>query len=152
MSLLIPGLRSLADVRREYIEVIKDDLQHHLVLDFNDQAINRFFEHQMLTSFKKFRGECHRHFKNYSNPEQTHVNPSQILVGRKEDWHFLCDHYMSCAFQAAKDSACLSWGPKPKSRKTTSASSSSTMFSQAMEYELQQALIEQQQIELDEAK
>ncbi|KAA0037957.1 uncharacterized protein E6C27_scaffold36G001380 [Cucumis melo var. makuwa] len=46
----------------------------------------------------------------------------------------------------------LDWRPKPKSRKTASASSFSTMFSQAREYELQQIMIEQQHVELDEAK
>ena len=28
------------------------------VLDYNDQAMNRFVEHQMFTSFKEFRGNC----------------------------------------------------------------------------------------------
>ncbi|KAL0546258.1 hypothetical protein IC582_016164 [Cucumis melo] len=49
------------DVGREYIEVVKGDLQRFFVLDFNDQAMNRFVEHQMLTTFKEFR------FRN-SNP------------------------------------------------------------------------------------
>ncbi|TYK05071.1 CACTA en-spm transposon protein [Cucumis melo var. makuwa] len=44
-----------ADVEREYIEVVKGDLQRLFVLDFNDQAMNRFVEHQMLTTFKEFR-------------------------------------------------------------------------------------------------
>ncbi|KAA0056437.1 CACTA en-spm transposon protein [Cucumis melo var. makuwa] len=42
------------DVGRDYIEVIKVDLQLFFVLDFNDQAINRFVEHQMLSTFKEF--------------------------------------------------------------------------------------------------
>ncbi|TYK08271.1 CACTA en-spm transposon protein [Cucumis melo var. makuwa] len=33
------------------------------VLDFNDQAMNRFVEHQMFS-------DCHRHFKKYSDPEE----------------------------------------------------------------------------------
>ncbi|TYK09603.1 CACTA en-spm transposon protein [Cucumis melo var. makuwa] len=37
------------DVGREYIEV------RLFVLDFNDQAMNRFVEHQMLITFKEFR-------------------------------------------------------------------------------------------------
>ncbi|TYK27647.1 CACTA en-spm transposon protein [Cucumis melo var. makuwa] len=43
-----------ADVRREYIEVVKGDLQRLFMLDFNDQAMNRFVKHQMLTTFKEF--------------------------------------------------------------------------------------------------
>ncbi|XP_050944812.1 uncharacterized protein LOC127150611 [Cucumis melo] len=89
----------LADVGREYIEVVKGDLQRLFVLDFNDQAMNRFVEHQMLTTFKEFRADCHRHFKKYSNPKEAHANPPNALVGRDEDWHFLCDHYISRAFQ-----------------------------------------------------
>uniref|UniRef100_A0A9I9E468 CACTA en-spm transposon protein n=1 Tax=Cucumis melo TaxID=3656 RepID=A0A9I9E468_CUCME len=81
-----------ADVGREYIERL-------FVIDFNDQAMNRFVEHQMLTTFKKFRADCHRHFKKYSDPEEARANPPNALVGRDEDWHFLCDHYISRAFQ-----------------------------------------------------
>ncbi|KAA0063909.1 CACTA en-spm transposon protein [Cucumis melo var. makuwa] len=69
------------------------------VLDFNDQAMNRFIEHQMLTTFKEFRVDYHRHFKKYSDPEKARNNPPNALVGRHEDWYFLCDHYMSHAFQ-----------------------------------------------------
>ncbi|TYK24203.1 CACTA en-spm transposon protein [Cucumis melo var. makuwa] len=43
-----------ADVRREYIEVVKGDVQRHFVLDFNDQAMTGFIEHQIFTSFKEF--------------------------------------------------------------------------------------------------
>ncbi|KAA0046471.1 CACTA en-spm transposon protein [Cucumis melo var. makuwa] len=88
-----------ADVGKEYIEVVKDDLQRHFVLDFNDQAIKRFVEHQILTSFEEFRGECYRHFKKYSNLIQASANPLHILVERMEDWQFLCNHYMSRVFQ-----------------------------------------------------
>ncbi|TYK30471.1 CACTA en-spm transposon protein [Cucumis melo var. makuwa] len=88
-----------ADVGREYIEVVKGDLQRLFVLDFNDKTMNRFVEHQMLTTFKEFRVDCHRHFKKYSDPEEARANPPNALVGRDEDWHFLCDHYISRAFQ-----------------------------------------------------
>ncbi|XP_050942276.1 uncharacterized protein LOC127149923 [Cucumis melo] len=81
-----------ADVGREYIERL-------FVLDFNDQAMNKFVEHQMLTTFKEFRADCHRHFKKYSDPEKARANPPNTLVGRDEDWHFLYDHYISRAFQ-----------------------------------------------------
>ncbi|KAA0060076.1 CACTA en-spm transposon protein [Cucumis melo var. makuwa] len=49
------------------------------VLDFYDQAMNRFVEHQMLTTFKKFRANCHRHFKKYSDLEDARTNPPNAL-------------------------------------------------------------------------
>ncbi|KAA0035848.1 CACTA en-spm transposon protein [Cucumis melo var. makuwa] len=52
-----------ANVGREYIEVVKGDLHHFFVLDFNDQVMNRLVEHQMLNTFKKFMGDCHKQFK-----------------------------------------------------------------------------------------
>ncbi|KAA0044880.1 CACTA en-spm transposon protein [Cucumis melo var. makuwa] len=45
-----------ANVGREYIEVVKGDLQ-------------------MLTTFKEFRADCHRHFKKYSDSEEARANP-----------------------------------------------------------------------------
>ncbi|KAA0047935.1 CACTA en-spm transposon protein [Cucumis melo var. makuwa] len=63
------------DVGRKYIEVVKCDLQQFFVLDFNDQAMNRFVEHQMLMTFKEFQTDCHRHFKKYSDPEEARANP-----------------------------------------------------------------------------
>ncbi|TYK11142.1 CACTA en-spm transposon protein [Cucumis melo var. makuwa] len=86
-----------ADVDKKYIEAVKGNLQQFFVLDFNDQAMNRFVEHQMLTTFKEFQTDCHRHFKKYSDLEEARANPPNTLVGRYEDWHFLCDHYMSRA-------------------------------------------------------
>ncbi|XP_050943457.1 uncharacterized protein LOC127150206 [Cucumis melo] len=74
-----------ADVGREYIEVVKGNLQRFFVLDLNDQAMNRFVEHQMLTTFKEFRVDCHRHFKKYSDPEEARANSPNALVGRHED-------------------------------------------------------------------
>ncbi|TYK04312.1 CACTA en-spm transposon protein [Cucumis melo var. makuwa] len=62
-------------------------------------ALNRFVKHQMLTSFKEFRGDCHRHFKKYNDPEQARANSVYRLVGRLKDWSYLCDHYMSHAFK-----------------------------------------------------
>uniref|UniRef100_A0A9I9EKG3 CACTA en-spm transposon protein n=1 Tax=Cucumis melo TaxID=3656 RepID=A0A9I9EKG3_CUCME len=73
------------DVGREYIEVIKGNLQRFFVLDFNDQENNRFVEHQTLNTFKGFRADCHRHFKMYSDPKEARTNPPNILVGRDED-------------------------------------------------------------------
>ncbi|TYK01279.1 CACTA en-spm transposon protein [Cucumis melo var. makuwa] len=74
-----------ADVDREYIEVVKADLQSFFVLDFNDQAMNRFVKHQILHIFKEFRGDCHRHFKKYSDPVEACANPPHLLVA--EDAH-----------------------------------------------------------------
>ncbi|KAA0033868.1 CACTA en-spm transposon protein [Cucumis melo var. makuwa] len=67
------------DVSREYIEVVKGDLQWFFMLDLNDQAMNRFVKHQMLNTFKKFRGDCHMHFTKYSDPKEAHVNPPHLL-------------------------------------------------------------------------
>ncbi|TYK22325.1 CACTA en-spm transposon protein [Cucumis melo var. makuwa] len=74
-----------AEVGREYIEVVKGGLQRFFVLDFNDEAMNKFVEHQMVTTFKEFRADCHRHFKKYSDPEEARANPPNALVGRDED-------------------------------------------------------------------
>ncbi|TYK02142.1 CACTA en-spm transposon protein [Cucumis melo var. makuwa] len=35
----------------------------------------------------------------YRDPKQTRANSTHRLVGRLEDWYFLCDHYLSRAFQ-----------------------------------------------------
>ncbi|TYJ97142.1 CACTA en-spm transposon protein [Cucumis melo var. makuwa] len=70
---------NLANIDREYIEVVKDDLQRFFVLNFNVQVMNKFVEHQMFTTFKKFRADCHRHFKKYSNLEEARANPPNIL-------------------------------------------------------------------------
>ncbi|KAA0055175.1 CACTA en-spm transposon protein [Cucumis melo var. makuwa] len=67
------------DVGREYIEVVKGDLQRLFVLDFNDQAMNRFVEHQMLTTFKEFRVDCYKYFKKYSDQEEARANPPNAL-------------------------------------------------------------------------
>ncbi|KAA0057011.1 CACTA en-spm transposon protein [Cucumis melo var. makuwa] len=39
----------------------------------------KFVEHQMLTTFKEFRADCHRHFKKYSDPEEARANPPNAL-------------------------------------------------------------------------
>ncbi|TYK04345.1 gamma-aminobutyrate transaminase POP2 [Cucumis melo var. makuwa] len=49
------------------------------------QPGGRFVEHQMLTTFKEFWADCHRHIKKYSYPKEAHVNPPNILVGCHED-------------------------------------------------------------------
>ncbi|KAA0062288.1 CACTA en-spm transposon protein [Cucumis melo var. makuwa] len=73
---LLNHLQFLGDVAVSTIRVG----EHFSVLDFNDHAINKFVEHQILTCFKEFKGYCHRHLKKYNDPEQTRANPSHILV------------------------------------------------------------------------
>ncbi|KAA0060834.1 CACTA en-spm transposon protein [Cucumis melo var. makuwa] len=48
---------------------------------------------------KTFPVCCLKHFKKYSYLDEARANTPDILVGRNEDFHYLCDHYMSCAFQ-----------------------------------------------------
>ncbi|KAA0050066.1 CACTA en-spm transposon protein [Cucumis melo var. makuwa] len=153
-----------ADVGREYIEVVKGDLQ-------------------MLTTFKEFRTDCHRHFKKYSDPEEARANPPNALYelaerrGQPVDrvelfWktHIRAGTFVS---QAAEDAhnqmlelqsqptqrvvshslriryaircwvddqatqKAFGWGPKPKARRTASASSLSTSCSQSTEKEIE---------------
>uniref|UniRef100_A0A9I9E598 CACTA en-spm transposon protein n=1 Tax=Cucumis melo TaxID=3656 RepID=A0A9I9E598_CUCME len=61
---------SWATIGREYIEVVKANLQWFFVFDFNDQAMNRFIEYQMLSTFKEFQDDCHRQFKKYTTPRR----------------------------------------------------------------------------------
>uniref|UniRef100_A0A9I9E5Y1 CACTA en-spm transposon protein n=1 Tax=Cucumis melo TaxID=3656 RepID=A0A9I9E5Y1_CUCME len=70
-------------VGREYIEVVKGDLQRFFVLDFNDQAMNRFVVHQMLNTFKEFWVDRHRHFTKYSDPEKARANPLYLLSNHR---------------------------------------------------------------------
>ncbi|KAA0041789.1 CACTA en-spm transposon protein [Cucumis melo var. makuwa] len=79
------------DITPEYIELRKGRL--HIMLDFTDPTLTRFVEHQMLNTWKAFRGENHRHYKKFSDPEQARANPPLRLKNRVEDWHFLCNHY-----------------------------------------------------------
>ncbi|KAA0049780.1 CACTA en-spm transposon protein [Cucumis melo var. makuwa] len=134
------------NVGRKYIEIIKGDLQRQFVLDFNDQVMNRFVEHQILTSFKEFRGDCYKHFKKYSDPEQVaeDVHGSQPL-SRDE----ICETILDRQSSYSKG---LGWGPKPKSRKTASISSSSTTFLQAREYKLQEVKLSSNESKFNEAK
>ncbi|KAA0035038.1 CACTA en-spm transposon protein [Cucumis melo var. makuwa] len=83
-----------ANIGREYIEV------WFFVLDFNDQVMNRFVEHQMLNTFKKFR-DCHRHFKKYSNPEVARANPPHLLtIG------LLKRHWLGTQAKSPQDDEC----------------------------------------------
>ncbi|KAA0038251.1 CACTA en-spm transposon protein [Cucumis melo var. makuwa] len=67
-----------ADVPPKYIEVVKCDL-------LGNQELNRFIEYQMFMTFKEFKGDCHRHFKKYSDPEEAGANISNRLVNRSKD-------------------------------------------------------------------
>ncbi|KAA0037869.1 CACTA en-spm transposon protein [Cucumis melo var. makuwa] len=78
---------------------VRKTFRRLFVLDFNDQTMNKFVEYHMLTTFKEFWADCHRHFKKYNNPEEARANLPNALVGRHEDWRFLCNHYISGAFQ-----------------------------------------------------
>ncbi|KAA0039275.1 CACTA en-spm transposon protein [Cucumis melo var. makuwa] len=44
------------------------------------QVIDVFFKHQMLITFKEFRGDCHRPFKKYSDLKEAHANPPHLLA------------------------------------------------------------------------
>ncbi|TYK23194.1 CACTA en-spm transposon protein [Cucumis melo var. makuwa] len=165
-----------ADVGREYIE-------RFFVLDFNDQTMNRFVEHQMLNTFKTFQVDYHKHFKKYSNLEEARANPPNILhelVEKKgesidrvklfrethvrvgtfvsqttEDVHNqmlelqsqptpegsqplsedeICDQVLGRRPGYSKD---LGWGPKPKARKITSASSSTISCSSSTQKQIE---------------
>ncbi|KAA0066947.1 CACTA en-spm transposon protein [Cucumis melo var. makuwa] len=52
----------------------------------------KFVEHQMLSTFKEFRNDCHRHFKKYSDPEKTRANPPHILYELVEQKRESVDH------------------------------------------------------------
>ncbi|KAA0043440.1 uncharacterized protein E6C27_scaffold1639G00520 [Cucumis melo var. makuwa] len=129
-----------ANVGREYIKVVKGDLQRFFVLDFNDQAMNRFIEHQMLSTFKEFRVDCHRHFKKYNDPEEARANPLKLSsqptpkASRPLSGDEICDKVLSRRPDYSKG---LSWGSKSKARKTTSTSSSSMSRSQSTKRELE---------------
>ncbi|KAA0047463.1 CACTA en-spm transposon protein [Cucumis melo var. makuwa] len=73
-------------VERSVVRHVTDDFidDRLFVLDFNDQAMNRFIEHQMLTMFKEFWADCHRHFKKYSDLDEARANLPNALVGRHE--------------------------------------------------------------------
>ncbi|KAA0054221.1 CACTA en-spm transposon protein [Cucumis melo var. makuwa] len=115
------------------------------MLDFNDQAMNRFVEHQMLTTFKEFQADCHRHFKKYNDPEEARANPPNALEQSRtnkaarqkqpynhssESKSFLQRQPQRMRIRSGYLKG-LGWGPKPKARRTTSASSSSTSCSQS---------------------
>ncbi|KAA0038852.1 CACTA en-spm transposon protein [Cucumis melo var. makuwa] len=150
------GSSSVGDntnVRREYIEVVKGDLQRLFVLDFNDQAMNRFVEHQMLTTFISAVHSRSNHgrtrlldrinltiivagpscfYNNKSNagtPIPAYPKGSQPL---SEDE--ICDQVLGRRPSYSKG---LGWGPKPKARRTASASSSSTSCSQSTQKEIE---------------
>ncbi|KAA0041305.1 CACTA en-spm transposon protein [Cucumis melo var. makuwa] len=90
---------------------LEDEMSRNIVVDIEQDTTNifedllneahneLFVEYQMLSTFKEFRDNYHRHFKKCSDPEEACANPPHILVGRMENWHYLCDTYMSRAFQ-----------------------------------------------------
>ncbi|KAA0044918.1 CACTA en-spm transposon protein [Cucumis melo var. makuwa] len=148
--------------------------QQFFVFDFNDQAMNRFVKHQMLSTFKEFWGDYHRHFKKYDDPEeeQSRANKAArqkssltIIAARQSRFYNnsmsslskegsrsivrscfrkhtfnlgqgnqplsedeICDQVLGRQPSYSKG---LGLRSKPKARKTTSASSSSTSCSQS---------------------
>ncbi|KAA0053216.1 CACTA en-spm transposon protein [Cucumis melo var. makuwa] len=67
------------DVTPKYIELVKGDLQ-----DFTDPTLTQFVKHQMLIVWKEFRGQNHRHFKKFDDPEQARANPPPKLRNREQ--------------------------------------------------------------------
>ncbi|KAA0060250.1 CACTA en-spm transposon protein [Cucumis melo var. makuwa] len=78
---LFNHLQLLGDIHISTLGVGESATLGGLTLEENtlrsSRAIYRIVEHQMLTCFKEFRGNCHKHFKMNSDP-----NPQHILVGR----------------------------------------------------------------------
>ncbi|TYK19802.1 putative Transposase family tnp2 [Cucumis melo var. makuwa] len=82
----------LFDFNVKDFNIILGTSSQWFVLDFTDLALTRFVEHQILSMYKEFRGQNHRHFKKFDDPEQVRANPPPKLSNREKDWHFLCDH------------------------------------------------------------
>ncbi|KAA0066370.1 CACTA en-spm transposon protein [Cucumis melo var. makuwa] len=92
-------------------------------------ATNRFVEHQMLSTLKEFVGDCHRYFKKYSDPEEARANQPHILAQPAPDGSLPLSRDEICKTVLGRQSIYskgLAWGPKPKSRKTISATSALT--------------------------
>ncbi|KAA0036806.1 CACTA en-spm transposon protein [Cucumis melo var. makuwa] len=140
-------------------------------------ALYRFVEHQVLTSFKEFRGDCHRHFKKYNDLEQeklridkttrqkqpyNHSSGSKSFVQRQ---HELVEHrgqpidYMklfretyarSSQFVSQAVADALIIPAHPRGFLTTLRGRD--MRDRFREVEEAKVLIEQQRIKLEEAK
>ncbi|KAA0045434.1 CACTA en-spm transposon protein [Cucumis melo var. makuwa] len=82
----------LFDFNVKEFNIILGTSSQWFVLDFTDLALTRFVEHQILSMYKEFRGQNHRHFKKFDDPEQVRANPPPKLSNRDKDWHFLYDH------------------------------------------------------------
>ncbi|KAA0025282.1 CACTA en-spm transposon protein [Cucumis melo var. makuwa] len=135
----------------KWVDVGRECIERLFVFDFNDQAMNRFVEHQMLTTFKEFRTDCHRHFKKYNDPEEARANPPNALeqsqtnkaARQKQPYNhssrsksFLQRWPPRMRIRPGYSKG-LGWGPKPKTRRTASASSSSTSCSPSTEKEIE---------------
>ncbi|KAA0052037.1 CACTA en-spm transposon protein [Cucumis melo var. makuwa] len=72
------------DVTSKYIEVVKGGLHCWFEHDFGDQALTRFVEHQMFSTWNKFKGENLQYFKRFSNYEEARVNPPARLVNHEQ--------------------------------------------------------------------
>ncbi|TYK23141.1 CACTA en-spm transposon protein [Cucumis melo var. makuwa] len=137
------------NVISEYIEIVKGSLQQWSMLDFIDPALTWFVEHEMLTVWKEFRGQNHRHFKKSnhrkigllerSSPTTTAAPPSHFynnMLAEKQGHsidhvelfkktHARGGQFISQAMVDAHIS--LRWGPKPKPRQAIGSSSSTSV-------------------------
>ncbi|KAA0049832.1 uncharacterized protein E5676_scaffold118G00400 [Cucumis melo var. makuwa] len=86
------------DVPLEYIKVIKGDLRRWFMLDFTDRALTRFVEQQMLSMWKEFKGDNHRHFKQFNNSKEACANPPPRMMNRAiTDLHAFTVHLVEKA-------------------------------------------------------
>ncbi|KAA0046484.1 CACTA en-spm transposon protein [Cucumis melo var. makuwa] len=111
-----------------------------LVLDFNDQATNRFVEHQMLSTFKEFKGFYQRSILTIIAAVQSRFYNDSMSSLRKEfqptpdgsqplSRDVICDTVLDRRPGYSKG---LGLGPKPKFCKTANASNASNSCSQSM--------------------
>ncbi|KAA0046856.1 CACTA en-spm transposon protein [Cucumis melo var. makuwa] len=137
------------DVGREYIEVVKDDLQRLFVLDFNDQAMNRKYSDleearanppKALYELAERKGEPVNRVELF---QETHVQVGTFVSQAAEDalnqiLELQSQPIPESSQPLSEDEICdqvlgrrpgyskgLGWGLKPKARRTASASSSS---------------------------
>ncbi|KAA0036686.1 CACTA en-spm transposon protein [Cucumis melo var. makuwa] len=101
---LAGGSSSWVDV---YIEVVKGDLQRFFVFDFNDQAMNRFIEHQMLNTFKEFQGGCHRHFKKSNHRRTMLLDRSNLAIIAADQSRFYNDSTSSLSKEGSRSTVKL---------------------------------------------
>ncbi|KAA0063205.1 CACTA en-spm transposon protein [Cucumis melo var. makuwa] len=71
------------------------ELEHHVAVNGRiPMTIAPGAEKPISLYVVRFSQAIDIHFKKYNDLEEARANPPNVLVGRHEDWHFLCDHYM----------------------------------------------------------